>query len=106
MRFDPSIQIKVRDAYAARHEPEAQRILAQAYWAFLIVVFILSIVVTISFGIWEFFRMPVADEGASGVRPQVAFTKAQLQGILEKFDARADQFQERMTAPVTVRDPS
>lgn len=106
MRFDTSIQIKVRDAYAARHEPEAQRILAQAYWSFLIVVFILSASVAISFGVWEFFRMPAADEGSAGVRPQVAFTKAQLQGILEKFDARANQFQERMTAPVTVRDPS
>ncbi|MBL8158296.1 hypothetical protein JNK62_02060 [bacterium] len=106
MRFDSSIQIKVKDAYAARHEPEAQRLLAQAYWAFLITSFVAAVIVVIAFGVWEFFRMPVVDESLSGVRPQTAFTKAQLQELLEKFDMRADRFQERLTAPVVARDPS
>lgn len=106
MRFDTSLQIKIRDAYAARHEPEALRILARTYWAFLIVGFILTVLIAISFGVWEFFRMPTTDESLSRVRPQTAFTKAQLQGLLDKFDARATKFQERMTAPVQTRDPS
>lgn len=106
MRFDTSLRIKVRDAYAARHEPEAQRVLAQAYWSFLILGFAVAVSAGIAYGVWEFFRTPSADEGLAGVRPQAAFSKAQLQELLEKFDLRADRFQERLTAPVTVRDPS
>lgn len=106
MRFDAAIKVKVRDAYAARHEPEAQRVLAQTYWAFLIVGFALSVGVAISFGMFEFWRMPSTDESLSGVSPQAAFTKTQLEELLLKFDARSNVFQERLTAPVTVRDPS
>jgi|GEM_PF-1469956 len=106
MRFDTDIQVKLKDAYAARHEPEAIRLLARMYWAFLIVGLSLTVVTVISYGIWEFFRMPVVDAGISGMRPQAAFTRAQLQELLEKFDARAAKFEERMTAPVSARDPS
>jgi hypothetical protein len=106
MRFDSSIPVKVRDAYAARHEPEAQRLLARTYWSFLILGFLLATMLTIAYGVWEFFRTPAVDDSLSDVRPQAAFTKPQLQGLLEKFDLRADRFQERLTAPVTVRDPS
>lgn len=106
MRFDTNIQVKLKDAYAARHEPEAIRLLARMYWAFLIVAFTLTVLVVIAYGVWEFFRMPRTDESLSGVRPQVAFTRAQLQQLLEKFDARAERFQERMTAPAAAKDPS
>lgn len=98
--------MKVRDAYVARHEPEAVRLLARIYWAFLITMFAFVTSTTIVFGVWEFFRMPSINAGLSGVRPQTAFTKVQLQEFLEKFDARAAAFEERMTAPVPVRDPS
>jgi hypothetical protein len=106
MRFDTDLQVKLRDAYAARHEPEAIRVLARFYWAFLIVVFTVLVIASVAFGIWEFFRMPTMDGGLGGVRPQSAFTKAQLQELLEKFDARAEKFQDRMTAPVLTKDPS
>lgn len=106
MRFDTDIQVKLKDAYAARHEPEAIRLLARAYWAFLILGLALTVVIVISYGVWEFFRMPTIDVGTSGMRPQTAFTRAQLQELLEKFDARAERFEGRMTAPVPVKDPS
>lgn len=106
MRFDTDIQVKLKDAYAARHEPEAIRLLARMYWAFLIVGLTLTVVTAISYGVWEFFRMPAPDSGASGVRPQTAFTRAQLQELLGKFDARAEKFEGRMTAPVPSKDPS
>jgi hypothetical protein len=106
MRFDTDIQVKLRDAYAARHEPEAIRILARIYWAFLIVLFSIVVITAVAYGVWEFFRTPTPDAGLSGVRPQTAFTRAQLQELLEKFDARAEKFEEHMTAPVGAKDPS
>jgi hypothetical protein len=106
MRFDTDIQVKLKDAYAARHEPEAIRLLARMYWSFLIVGLALTVTTAIAFGVWEFFRMPAPDSGTSGMRPQTAFTRAQLQELLEKFDARAARFEERMTAPVSAKDPS
>jgi hypothetical protein len=106
MRFDTDIQVKLRDAYAARHEPEAIRVLARIYWAFLITGFAFTIMTAVGYGVWEFFRMPQADAGLAGVRPQTAFSKAQLQELLEKFDARAAVFEERLTAPVQAKDPS
>ncbi|OHB18799.1 MAG: hypothetical protein A2854_02955 [Parcubacteria group bacterium RIFCSPHIGHO2_01_FULL_56_18] len=106
MRFDTDIQVKLKDAYAARHEPEAIRLLARAYWAFLILGLTFTVITVISYGVWEFFRMPTVDAGTSGMRPQTAFTRAQLQELLDKFDARAEKFQERMTAPVSAKDPS
>ena len=106
MRFDTDIQVKLRDAYAARHEPEAIRVLARIYWAFLITGFTLTVAAAVGYGVWEFFRMPQADAGLSGVRAQAAFSKAQLLELLEKFDERAAAFEERLTAPVQARDPS
>lgn len=106
MRFDTDIQVKIKDAYAARHEPEAARLLARIYWASCILGLVLAVLAVIAYGVWEFFRMPIVDENAVRVRPQTAFTRIQLQGLLEQFDARAEKFQERMTAPVPARDPS
>lgn len=106
MRFDTNIQVKVRDAYAARHEPEAARALARIYWASMITLFSCAATLSILYGAWEFFRSPVQDANTITVRPQVAFTKAQLDGTLKGFDGRADRFQQKLTEPITAKDPS
>lgn len=106
MRFDANIQVKLKDAYAARHEPEAMRFLARVYWAFLIVTLALIVVLSIAYGVWEFMQAPQRDESASGLHAQQVFTRTQLETVLDGFDARAARFQARMTVPVSAKDPS
>ena len=106
MRFDTAIKVRIRDAYAARHEPEATRVLARIYWTVIVVLLALVVAASIIYGAWEFFQTPVQDENALNVHPQAIFTRAQLQGILDGFDARSERFELRMTAPAAAKDPS
>lgn len=104
MRFDSTLPVRLRDAYAARHEPEALRVLARALWAFCTTLFLVTLMVSIAYGAWEFSRMPRASE-EEGVRAQTGFTRAQIQGLLDTFDTRAETFDERLRTP-PARDPS
>ena len=104
MRFDNTLPVRLRDAYAARHEPEAERVLARAFWAFCTSFFLVSLVASVAYGAWEFSRMPRASE-EGGVRGQAGFTRAQIEGLLDIFDTRAETFDERLRKP-PVRDPS
>lgn len=106
MRFDTNIQVKIKDAYASRHEPEAERVLAHIYWAILVVTLSFMIAFSVAYGVWEFFHVPTHEDATLGVRPATTFTRAQLQATLKGFDDRAARFETRMTAPVTVKDPS
>lgn len=106
MRLDTHIQMKIKDAYTSRHEPEAARVLARMYWAIIITIFAVTASVSVAYGVWEFFRGPTADATDLGVRPQVLFTKVQLESTLKGFDDRAARFQSRLTAPVPIKDPS
>lgn len=98
---------KLKDARAARHEPEARLLLARIYWAALIILLAVICVASIGYGVWEFTR-PLGAK-ASDVKVGTGKTVLQrvdLQGVLEGFDAWATRFEERRTAPVTARDPS
>ncbi len=106
MKFDTNIQMKIQDAYAARHEPEAQRLLARAFWAFLVVTFGVVASMGIAYGVWQFLLVPQHNDTTVGVRPQTIFTRAELEATLKSFDERAARFQTRMTAPVSAKDPS
>jgi preprotein translocase subunit SecF len=106
MRFDIGVSVKIRDAYAARHEPEAQHVLANFYWAFLVILCALSLLSAVFYGAWEFTR-PLAEESGSSVTVGVrkVLSRTDIQKVLEALDSRAGLFDERRTAPA-VRDPS
>ncbi len=104
MRFDTRLPVRLRDAYSARHEPEAQRVLARTAWALCTMIFFVSLVASVAFGAWEFTRIPRGAE-ESGVRGQTGFTRAQIENLLQTFDTRAEEFDARLKAPA-VRDPS
>ena len=107
MRFDTNIQVKIRDAYRARHEPEAERILGQFYWAVLISFFAMSVVASIGYGVWEFMRPESAiPESSASLGAKKTLTRPDLQKVLEAFDQRATKYENRRIAPVLVRDPS
>lgn len=106
MRFHTNFQMNVRDALAARHEPEAQYFLASIYWNALVTTFVGIVIVSLGFGAWEFFWTPMSTETVVNARPQAVFTRVQLQQTLEGFDARAERFDERMLVPISGKDPS
>lgn len=106
MRFDSDISVKIKDAYSARHEPEAVRLLARAYWTFLVLVCAVLVTSGVVYGVWEFVRTPAEPESSVSVRSATTFTKGDLQELLKGFGDRALRFEERMKAPVSVTDPS
>ncbi len=107
MRFDTQVSIKIKDAYAARSEPEAVRFLGSVYWALIGSVFTLVVVGSIAFGVWEFLQPLTSDsDTVVGGHAQKSLTKSDLETVLDGFDARATKYNSRKTAPVLVRDPS
>ncbi len=104
MRF-VTTHVRIRDAFAARHEPEAIRFLARIYWTVLIVVCAIVSVCAIAYGVWEFFRLPRLAENAN-MRAQPAFTKADVQSLLKAYEARGTKFETRLRETIPVKDPS
>lgn len=107
MRFQTETTVKIKDAFAARHEPEAVRVLGEFFWAFLVCLLVLITIGSIAFGIREFLK-PLSEEVESSVSAgaRKGVTRAELVKILEAFDVRAKDYDARRTAPVPVRDPS
>ena len=107
MRFDPQVAIKIRDAYAARHEPEAERVLGGIYWALLVSLLVCIVIGSIAFGIWEFTR-PLEDtaETSVSVGSKKGLSRGDIQKTLEAFDARATRYENKRIAPIGVKDPS
>lgn len=106
MRFNPFSKT-IRDAYQGGHEPEARHVLARAYWTFLLSLFMLTTIGAVAYGAWEFTRP--FEENASEVTvgaPKTLLNRSDIQGVLDGFDARAAQFEERREAPALARDPS
>ena len=106
MRFDTNVSIKIKDAYAARHEPEAERFLGSVYWAFLVVALVLMLVGGIGFGVREFVRPIASDSDTTTARKAKTVSKKDLDAVLTDFDERAKEYDTRKIAPVLVRDPS
>ena len=107
MRFDTQVSIRIKDAYAARAEPEAARFLGSVYWASLIIFFALVVVASVAFGLSEFMQpLSSTSDTIVGAGSKKTLTKSDLGKTLDGFDARATMYNSRKVAPVLVRDPS
>lgn len=108
MRFQTDVTVKIKDAFAARHEPEAARVLGELFWTLLVLLLVVVSVASIAFGVREFLQPLAAEEveESVSVAARKTVTRAELVKILEAFDTRATEYETRRTAPVPVRDPS
>lgn len=108
MRFDIPVTLRLKDAYHARGEPEAVRILGGFYWSVLILVSALLIAGGIGYGVWEFVqpRMGEVTESSIVIPPKKIFTKSSIQKILQGLDDRARNYDLQKGAPIPVKDPS
>lgn len=107
MRFSTNFTVKIHDAYAARHEPEAARVLGEFAWVCMAGLLTLTLLGSILFGVREFLRpLSLEAESSVSVGARKGVTKVELVKILEAFDTRAKEYESRRTAPVPVKDPS
>lgn len=96
-----------KDLRAARHEPEGRRALARVYWTALIIFFIIFNIGCVLYGVWHFtrpLRGPVSE--AKVAAPQIPLHRSELDGVLNAFESRVNNFEERQGAPSSGRDPS
>jgi hypothetical protein len=101
-----SFDAKIKDALEARHEPEAQALLAHAYWSALISLLALIAIGSVAYGAWEFMRPLTQDISSVTVgSPKAPLNRAELQTVLDGFDERNIRFEERRVAPA-LADPS
>lgn len=96
-----------KEMRAARHDPEMRRTLARTYWSLLVMLLMVTGVVSVAYGAWQFTR-PLEQKVESDVTlgaPRAPLNRADIQMVLGGFDARSEQFEARRAAPPP-RDPS
>ncbi len=108
MRFDSSVSLRFKDAYHARTEPEAARVVGVFYWSALICTAFLLIIGSTVYGLWEFMQPQFRGGAESSVviPPKKTFTKAGIQKVLQGVEERAQRYDVQKQAPIPVRDPS
>lgn len=107
MQLQNEVTMKIKDAFASRHEPESAKVLGEVFWVFLVSILILATVGGIAVGVREFLtpHTQVEEESVS-VGSRKTITKTEIVKILEMFDVRAQEYETRRVAPVSARDPS
>ncbi len=106
MRFDTTVTIKLKDAFAARSEPEAVRILATFYWAVLIMFLVAVALVSIVVG-FEELMTPLTQAPVSSVAgTRKSLSRDDIVNVLHGFEARGKSYEVRKSAPLSVHDPS
>lgn len=108
MRFNSSASLRLKDAYYARVEPEAARVIGVFYWSALICTAFVLIVGSTVYGLWEFMQPQLGGQAETNVviPPKKTFTKASIQKVLQGVEARAERYELQKKAPIPVRDPS
>ena len=98
----------LRSLYEARCEPEGLRVLAELYWRTLLFVAMLCIGGTIAFGLWQF--VAVLERLSTAQRPEelppIALNRAELQSTIQEYMTRESRYQETITHPISIGDPS
>lgn len=106
MWFNP-VPMSIREAYRARHEPEAQRVLGTFYWTILVILLILMVGGGLGYGAWQ-FKQPLVEgtEESVSVSAKKVITRTEIEKVLQAFEARSSKYDERLNAPPPVKDPS
>ena len=92
--------------YAARHEPENMRPLAEVYWRALLMIGLIMVIGVLAYGTSEFIGVMsnLSAENPSNAPASTALNRPQLQSILSVAHNRQMRFDTPQTATPT--DPS
>jgi hypothetical protein len=97
-----------QDIYAARHEPENLRPIAETYWRILLVCVGVGMIALLVVGVWQFTRvLGIISTSAeqAPVQPNV-IDRQKLDQVLSAVDARKLNFEIKKSAPPNAIDPS
>lgn len=99
---------RARDAYASRTEPEAARFLALSLWRVILLLAILAIAGSLSWGMWALFSTLAALEPPATVAhvPTPALDRVSLAETVSGLSQRSARYQEIENAPLSLPDPS
>ena len=92
--------------YAARHEPESMRPLAEVYWRVLLLVGLVMVAAVLLYGASEFFGViaNLSSDGPAKSRPAATLNRNQLEGTLRALQGRRQNFD--ALPATTIPDPS
>lgn len=102
-----SIFSDLKAFYAARHEPENMRLLAEVYWRLLLSIGLLLVVAVLMYGTWEFIGVISnlsADDPAKTPSSAAVLDRNKLQNTLSAAHAR--QQSANTSQNTTISDPS
>lgn len=99
---------ELRASYAARHEPEKIKPLADLYWRLLLVLTLILIVSVLIWGVFKFIDVvtTLSTAPAGSGTPPVALDRKKLETALEAYAARQHDFNQLKVAPASYPDPS
>lgn len=102
------IWAELRARYAARHEPENIRPLAELYWRGLLALALATIAGILMWGLWTFVDVvsTVSSAPASSGTPPAVLDRKTLEATLEAYTARESAFNELKASPKSYSDPS
>ena len=109
MKSSTDILNKIRDAYAARYEPEGLRPLSDIYWRGLLLLAFLVLVCVFLYGTWGLVRVlnGLSAGADTSAPPPPPLSRAALSKTIRDFELRRAQFETLQTNPsATIPDPS
>lgn len=111
MNLELNIKRHLQELYEYRHRPENMRAFADLYWRALLYMASITSLIVITVGIVELSAVlrdwGVVNAELTGMtQPALKLDKTQLQGALDKLDARTQRFESLKTVPIKVSDPS
>lgn len=103
------IPTRMRNAYAARFEPEGARSLAYLYWRSLLVLTGVLLVLAVAWGLWNLFDVfaLLASEPDTSPLPKAALDRGALLNVVQGFETRQTQWNDLTGSPApAIADPS
>lgn len=81
----------LQEAYARRREPESLRRLAEAYWAIVVPLALLSFLGGAGYGIWQILTPPQEDETPPPTA-FIGFNREELSSVVKALEERQQRF--------------
>ncbi len=88
---------ELKNAYAARHEPEQYVSFARTFWSILLAVTAALIVACVAFGAWQFIFLKGEVSDVPPPAGITGFNKEQLRLIVTAFENRQSEFETLMS---------
>lgn len=104
-----SLWERIRGFYEGRNEPENVRPLAQWFWSAILSFSVIATGAIVAFGTWEFIEVLqklTAGDSLNRTSPPEVINRRDLQGFLDSYEDRKNDFVNAKSNASGVSDPS